>query len=272
MPARRGVNPTQQVRNAHISRGKKIYTGDSRHGKLNSEALLVKGTKLPAGGGLKGRRQTLSPQVRKGDQLPEQVPGRHIVRIKGDKIDLYIDGKLAPSKSKKVETYTNRLVGFLVGLVTEQLGSIDAADIDLYSIGSPEDVAESMAAVLPASHPFDAVIGPFYNSAGVARRLRVATSTVLHRARQHQLLACPTAEGALVYPTWQFGNDGTLLPGLDKVLETMSKSTDDRWQVALWLRTPSTQLKDETPHDALRRGEAKRVQLLAEQTAARWQH
>ena len=186
-------------------------------------------------------------------------------------ISVFADGKDVTSKSDNVETYTTRLVGFLIGLVKDKLGSIDAADIDLYSIGSPEDVAESMAAVLPASHPFDDVIGPFYDSSGVARRLQVTTGTVQHRARQHQLLACPTAEGILVYPTWQFGTDGSPLPGLDRVLETMSEGTNDRWQVALWLRTASAQLKGETPHDALASGRTKSVELLAEQTAARWQ-
>jgi hypothetical protein len=277
MPAARGAKPTQQVGPVRIARGKKVHTQGRRHGKLGDE-LLHKKPNVSQGHLSKGRRRTPSANVmlRKSEQAVRQAARPpHTVEIENSNsgtIEVYIDGNLVTSASKKVETYTYRLVGFLVGKVKDQLKSIDAADIDLYSIGSPEDVAESMAAVLPASHPFDAVIGPFYDTAGVARRLQVSTSTVHHRARQHHLLACPTAEGALVYPTWQFGPDGTPLPGLDAVVETLSKSTDDRWQIALWLRTASAQLKDETPHEALRRGKAKSVQLLAEQTAARWQH
>lgn len=121
------------------------------------------------------------------------------------------------------------------------------------------------------AHPYNTLIGPFYDSVGVALRLKVTTETVRKHAGLHRLLGCRTAEGTLVYPTFQFGDDDAPLPGLQDVLSTMSEGTNDSWQVALWLRTPSEQLRGATPVDALLEGKAEAVERLAEHTAIRWQ-
>lgn len=118
---------------------------------------------------------------------------------------------------------------------------------------------------------FDAVIGPFYDPTGVALRLRIPVCAVAERAARHELLACPTAEGELVFPTFQFDDDGSAVAGLESVLSTMSRGTADSWQVALWMRTPSNQLKGATPYEALIGGKFDAVLRLAQQTAARWQ-
>ncbi|MDO2384353.1 DUF2384 domain-containing protein [Mycobacterium avium subsp. hominissuis] len=117
---------------------------------------------------------------------------------------------------------------------------------------------------------WNGLIGPFYDVAGVARRLDISTDAVQHRARRHQLLGCMTSDGTLVFPTFQIDQDGTVLPGLADILAILSSATDDRWQVALWMTTPSTQLHGRTPVDALKRQETQVVRLLAIRTAGRW--
>lgn len=117
---------------------------------------------------------------------------------------------------------------------------------------------------------FDRAIGPFYDSAGVASRLRVSDDNVELLTRRHSLLACPTAEGVVVYPTFQFDDSGTVLPGLAIVLAALAEGTSDRWQMALWLRTPSEQLQGMRPHEALDRGQIDVVRHFAIQTAAQW--
>lgn len=82
---------------------------------------------------------------------------------------------------------------------------------------------------------FDGVACPFYDSAGAACRLPVLDDTVQLLARRHSLLAYPTAEGAMVFPTFQFGDGGAVLPGLAVVLGALAEGTSDRWQMALWI-------------------------------------
>lgn len=114
------------------------------------------------------------------------------------------------------------------------------------------------------------LIGPFYDVTGVDHRLQVSVDTVRQLVRQHQLLGCPTAEGTLVFPTSQFDEGGAPLVGLAEVVATLAVGTNDPWQVALWLTTPSEQLRGRAPVDALRRGQNEAVRRVACQTAERW--
>lgn len=171
-----------------------------------------------------------------------------------------------------VDQFTNRVISLLIDKVKGRLGSFDPAAVDLDALGSPEDVAESMAAVLPMAHPFDTAIGPFHDVSGVARRLHVSEDEIHQRVVQNQLLACTTTDGALLYPAFQFRPDGSPLPGLEPVLTSMALGTKDRWQVALWMTTPSDQLQGQAPNEALSDGRTKAVQKLADQTADRWRH
>ena len=87
---------------------------------------------------------------------------------------------------------------------------------------------------------------------------------------QNELLACPTAEGMSVFPTFQLTADDTLLPGLGRIVATMAQGTADSWQIALWMRTPSDELHGYTPHEALQLGHNDAVAHFATRTAARW--
>ncbi len=171
-----------------------------------------------------------------------------------------------------VQEYAKQLLAVIEVKLTNQLATIDAADIDLATLGSVDEVAETMVSQLPANHPFDKAIGPFYDVTGAAHRMHVSQEIVQARARNHEVLACPTAEGDVVFPTFQFASDGTTLPGLDHVLTALAAGTQDRWQVALWLTTPNEQLKGHTPSEALKEGASAAVQKVAEQTADRWCH
>lgn len=157
-----------------------------------------------------------------------------------------------------VEQYANLVLGALRTILGSRLGAIAAADIDLESLGTPEDVAEWLASALPSSHPFDDIVGPFYDADGVARRSGLSPADVIELVETNKLLGCPTAEGALVFPVSQFNPDGSSVAGLAQVLGTMAEGTSDRWQVALWLNTPLEQLRDRTPAQALRHGDMNR--------------
>jgi hypothetical protein len=116
------------------------------------------------------------------------------------------------------------------------------------------------------------VIGAVCDTAGVARRLRITEDDVQDRVCTHQLLGCITSDRVLVFPGFQFAEDGSPLPGLNEVLSMMAQGTADRWQVALWMCTSSEQLQGRRPHEALRRGDVGAVRQLAQQAAARWRY
>ncbi|WGI35793.1 MULTISPECIES: hypothetical protein [Mycolicibacterium] len=170
-----------------------------------------------------------------------------------------------------VREYADQLLAIIEVKLKAQLSTINAADIDLAVLGPVDAVAENMLSQLPASHPFDKTIGPFYDLTGAANRMHVSEDTARARAAAHEVLACPTAEGDMVFPTFQFNSDGAVVAGLDRVLTALAAGTADHWQVALWLTTPNEQLKGRTPVAALREG-ASVVQAVAEQTAERWCH
>lgn len=182
------------------------------------------------------------------------------------------DAQRANSSSPGVEQYANLVLGALRTILGARLGAIAAADIDLESLGTPADVAEWLANALPSSHPFDDIVGPFYDADGIARRSGLSPADITKLAETNTLLGCPTAEGALVFPVSQFNPDGSSVAGLAQVLGAMAEGTSDRWQVALWLNTPLEQLRDQTPAQALRHGDTHGVQELAGETAARWRH
>ncbi|GAA2436743.1 hypothetical protein [Mycolicibacterium llatzerense] len=171
-----------------------------------------------------------------------------------------------------VQEYTKALLVQLELKLQTRLSAIDAADIDLSALGPVDELAESMMSQLPASHAFDEAIGPFYDEAGAAKRMHVSADTLQARVLRDEVLACPTAEGDVVFPTFQFNADGTVLPGLDAVLRALAAGTKDRWQVALWLSTPNEQLRGLPPRVALKTGASQAVLKVAEQTAERWCH
>lgn len=171
----------------------------------------------------------------------------------------------------KLDRFEDSIVEELRPRIRKQLGALAAADIDPSSLGAPEDLAESMAAVLPASHPFDDIVGPFYDTAGLRKWLGLTRQGINHRAKSHQLLACSLEDGTFVYPTWQFDKNGAVIPGVHEALSMLSTGTDDNWQKALWFNTPSAQLGNRSPKDWLLKGRPlSPVIELAARTAARW--
>jgi hypothetical protein len=175
------------------------------------------------------------------------------------------------ANDSELHSFENRIVDALRSRIHKQLGSMAAADMDLSSIGAPEELADSMAAVLPASHLFDELIGPFYDTSSLRKWLGISRQRLNQRVQRHQLLACPLEDDGNVYPTWQFGTNGTVIPGIQEVLSILSEGTNDSWQRALWFSAPSAQLSYLSPKDWLLKGRRLGPVIeLATETAARW--
>jgi hypothetical protein len=216
-----------------------------------------------------------------------EIPGGGTVLVDRDKVvDLLANGTPAQSGDSALRDLASitrlkifsgshrledRILDALRIRVRKQLAAIAEADIDLRSLGAPDAIADSMAAALPASHPFDELVGPFYDTSGLRTWLGLSRQRLNQRVKGRQLLACPLDGAGNVYPTWQFRNNGTVVAGLGDVLSILSKSTDDDWQIALWFSTPSEKLGNASPKDLLLKGRRVGAVIeLAEQTAARW--
>jgi hypothetical protein len=113
--------------------------------------------------------------------------------------------------------------------------------------------------------PWDELVGPFTLSVGVQARLGITRQAVAAKASRRRLLRVISADGVHLYPLWQF--DGKrLLAGPPEVLALFPEDAVDGWTLAGRLRTPDPEL-GESPLDALARGEAARVQIIARMAA-----
>ncbi|MGB8405910.1 MAG: hypothetical protein WCE30_17760 [Mycobacterium sp.] len=171
-----------------------------------------------------------------------------------------------------IADYERQVMRVLGPKLHERLQRASDADINIEDLfGDPEQVAEKMAASLPASHAYDDISGPFYDTAGLSRWLGISRQAVHQKVAKHTLLACPTADGGNVYPTWQFLSNGATIPALADVLTVLAGGTDDAWMIALWMQAPSELLDGDRASDWLRKGgDPKRVMTLARDTASRW--
>ena len=117
-----------------------------------------------------------------------------------------------------------------------------------------------------------AEVGPFYGTATVAAVLGVSMSTVYARTRSSTVLSCRTGSGRIVFPVWQFGPDGRVLPGLVKVLRVLGDSGVSALTLASWLRSPEIELGGRTPLACLLAGgEDELVLLVTSHAAAGWE-
>lgn len=155
--------------------------------------------------------------------------------------------------------------------VHDRLRKAAEAQLSPEAFGDPEAIAEAMVAALPLGHVFDELSGPFYDTSGLARWLGVSRQAVHQRSARHAILACPLADGGVVYPVWQFLDGGATIPSLGEVLTTLAEGTDDAWMVALWMRAPSDELDGNCPSEWLCKGrDADRVIAMAHEVASSW--
>ena len=135
------------------------------------------------------------------------------------------------------------------------------------------ELAASMAKTLPRSGENRTAkqVGPFYEESTVAKWIGISRQAVKKRADTNKILVCITGEGDRLYPTWQFTDDGQVLPGLKTVLAALAEGKQDGWTVGLWLTTPDDDLGGATAVQWLKAGKTVEPILRdARHDAARW--
>ncbi|WP_426519612.1 hypothetical protein ACPPVQ_05960 [Diaminobutyricibacter sp. McL0618] len=133
----------------------------------------------------------------------------------------------------------------------------------LFASLPPADAARLLSAALPTANVADEKVGPFYDTRGLVDRWRISPAAVHKRADTGQLLKVITAEGAALYPAWQFDSTGGLLPHLAEVREALAPAITDPWTIGAWLNSPRRLLDGRTPADALRQGRVDEVLAAA---------
>lgn len=126
-------------------------------------------------------------------------------------------------------------------------------------IGSPR--AQTQAE--PEVATLDARVGPFYDTAALLETLQVSRDTLDALVRAGDVLEVTSSDGYPLFPAFQFGQDGQLLPRLRDVLAELDPEQVDPWGDAVWLNAPAEELEDVSPATALRLGRTEDVVRLA---------
>ncbi len=141
----------------------------------------------------------------------------------------------------------------------------------LNDIGSPEELAEQMLALVPQPSVWDDAVGPFYTTTAVGALLGgVSRQAVADRRRRHTLFALQTLEGDWVYPTFQFAQDASVHSVIGSIQQRIPTPLVDGWTLAGWLTTGQGALGGMSIVDWVRAGgDSTPVDLLIDEMVVR---
>lgn len=146
----------------------------------------------------------------------------------------------------------------------------------LAGVLTPDQVAETMLRPLPfarVSNPVNQVIGPFHTTASLTALRKVTREAIRQASVRGDILRLWTSDAKAVFPAFQFGPNGELLPGLRAVIEVLADGHADPWLWAQWLNGRSdaaASSQSETNAELLRAGRGDVVLENARRTAAAW--
>lgn len=152
-------------------------------------------------------------------------------------------------------------VNTLVDEVTQQIRQGLKERVSLFiahgrslgEIGSPEELARRMLEAVPVPSRWDDLLGPFYSTGQVGRLLGgVSRQAVADRRERRTVLGLKTADGVMVYPTFQFDQHNQVLAGLPEVLQCFRGTEVDDWTLAGWLISPLKALDGHSASEWLR--------------------
>lgn len=114
----------------------------------------------------------------------------------------------------------------------------------------------------------DEAIGPFYDQDGLRNSFGIQGDDIDRRVESREILCLRSIDGHRLYPAFQFGTRGELLPRLPELLEALDPDDEDAWGDALWLNDLADELGGLTPAEALQSEQAPDAIRLAGQTTA----
>ena len=162
------------------------------------------------------------------------------------------------------------LMDLLTRRVQQAFADARAAGVPAEIFDDVESIARAMAAALPTIHISDRLVGPFYDTTGLAQWRGVSRQAINKAVAAGTVIACQRDGGQWVYPTWQFTDTRTVHPHLITLWSTL-RGAADPWTCAIWLRSPQPQLGDRSAADWVIDGQPLDPALmLARADAQRW--
>jgi hypothetical protein len=129
----------------------------------------------------------------------------------------------------------------------------------------------------PATVPYsvswsfwDRKIGPFFDEIGVMHTAALTLSELETGRQFNDVLALEIDERDFIYPSFQFGRRGELLPGLRDVVCVLRPAVIDNWDIALWIQTASVHLEGRAPVLLMRSCQLHPVVSAARADANNW--
>jgi hypothetical protein len=133
-----------------------------------------------------------------------------------------------------------------------------------------DDIADRMIDTMPdpAVAALDTAVGPFYDTAGLTKWLRISRQAI-HKQIGKRFLGVQKDDGDWLFPAFQFASDGTVIAHLMDVAHLLDTGLHSSWPVALWLNTPVDELADRSIVDLLKHGETETAIEFARTEVAR---
>lgn len=242
MAAPRKVPQTSQAKR---TTAKKPRRAIERAGKADVKPTADAGMRRT--GPLVAKRATARSHTAQGPSPTPEAPGdeawRRVVELVHGVRRLQVQEAHGNPPTKEQSAAFEGFVASLLGSFMERFAQkVDnivqikgpRAVVDL---GDPRLLAERMTAVLPQPHPFDEY-GPFYRASDVASWLGESRQSIHKKVKGRALLGAHDSEGGVCLPTWQFRDDGTVVPHLREVVDVLAAGTSNPWTWIQWLAVP----------------------------------
>ncbi|UDF21577.1 hypothetical protein [Rhodococcus qingshengii] len=162
-----------------------------------------------------------------------------------------------------------KLIDLLTRHVHQTFVEARDASVSAEVFADVESIARSMAAALPIIGVYDHLVGPFYDTTGLAQWQGVSRQAVNKAVAAGRLIACRLDGRRWVYPTWQFTGTKTVHPHLISLWTTLRTSSDP-WTCAAWLRSPQSELGDRSAVDWIIDGHPLEKALELADAEAQW--
>ncbi|WAC50234.1 hypothetical protein [Frigoribacterium sp. SL97] len=153
----------------------------------------------------------------------------------------------------QISDYKKELIDAIAERLDSVFDNLEESGREPRNLGDIAVLADRVVAGIPRSSPINLELGPFYTTASLTRWLGVTRQYVHELVRQRRILSLTTADRHKVYPSFQFGGKGAVLPHMPELVAIFENQLEPATQ-AMWLVTPNGDLGGETPAKWLRHG------------------
>jgi hypothetical protein len=117
--------------------------------------------------------------------------------------------------------------------------------------------------------PWPKLLGPLLHAEDVRELVGLSSLEELDElVRQWRILALPTRRGGVVYPAFQFDDDGQPFPTIAEVIEILAPVAVTPYTIASWLMSPKPYFEDQSPMQWLKSGRPPRHVVTEARLAA----